>query len=921
MLKKLSSMLIALSIVLSMITVGYAADTTSAVAADNEMAIKVLTDLEIITEPTRDVALDSASITRAEYVDLLVQVLLKTNVTETKLVNPYDDVYEGHPYFSSICYAYGVGIIDGGEKFNPDAPADLEFALNATAGLLGYRFIKSYIPSWTGYISRNDLTKNFTVTDGLFSKNDAYTMVLNALGTDCIQLISGGSDTAKYGVVDGETLGGKYFDLGFVSGRLVATEYATMTGDLAGAMSVTIGDKSYLCKLPERFAYLGMYVDAVTDEGGEVIAMAPVEKDNETIVIEPDSFVSYESNKITYYKGTALKKVNLDNATIVYNGVNVVGEEFSNDLFDISEGTITVVKNKSGKADVILIDEYNSFIISAVASDSDNEYKIYASNISGKNILLDLNEGSTLKDANGAAVDPATLTRGQLLTYKTPIKGEFVEAIVSANTVTAAASGKKTDASGTLKAVTISGVTYDVTKDLNESNVNFSDIQATMVWYITPFGNIGAVDYSTVNVDIDGYLTSVFKDDAGESAFIKVVDSKNNELDLAVKYQLKKKVKLDGDTVSDIKAAELLEANTSTNIAGKVAFPIVFRVNEEGTVYQIDTPYMGANEDPKLALQEVVLNPRWMYNEGWLYLHPGGQKARIEGKYYLGKSQNLYAVTNGMTDVYLKSSLLEAGRYMYKSDNFKMYRKGNKTYALNCCVYITDSGETVSTDYNDRQFYMVDKITEVVNSDGETTLHFDCIYKGTAKSYDVNPVTYEKYPETFDAASEGDLLQLAFDDNNQIIGLAVKVPYKARNAANGGMSGVNLQWEVKHENPDDPNEVTFEGFTNGNTNGGKADYSYNNEDYQMFGKVYRIEYNKDMGKYLVSIFTSKDYDEDTVETFTCDASAFVLYDSLEHTTVDPSAIKTYEDFGNDCDTLFACIYYSNYSDVMFFRTY
>ncbi len=899
MFKKFSAILLTLSLLLSTVTIGYAADDIASVTPNNEMAAGLLVDLGIISAPDADAVYDTTSVTRAEYLDMLVQVLLKTQVTETKLVNPFDDVYEGHTYFSSICYGYGVSIIDGGETFNPDGLADLEFALNATAGLLGYRFVKTYIPNWTQYISRSDLTENIVVSDGVFSLNDAYTMLYNALGTDCIQLISGGSGNNTYGVVEGETLGSEYFGLTFVSGRVTATEFSSITGETAGAKSITIDGKTYICKDIDRFNLLGMYVDAVVNEGGEIIAIGAIDKDNETIVIEPDAFNEYDGDKITYYKGTALKKINLDNATIIYNGANVTAEQFSLDLFNISEGQITVIKNKNGKADVISIEDYKSFIIGATVELSTNEYEIYASNIPATKVVLDLNAESTIKDAAGNTLTVDDIKRNSLLTYKLSLDGEYIEAIVSNNQITGAATGRKSGTDG-LKSVTIAGTTYNVNKEVLSSSIDFSDLQTEYVWYITPAGNIGAVDYSTKTVDLDGYLISAYKDDSGEYGFIKIVDNVNNEKQYAVTYPLRKKVKLDGNSESNTAAVDLLLANTSTNVEGKAAFPILYRVNEEGEVYQIDTPYMGDDEDPKTALQEVVMETRWQDGKNyqgrsdWYFVHPGGAKARVEGKYYLSKEKNLYSVASDLSDVFLKSSVKESSRGLYNHDNFKMYRKGNKTYALNCIVYISDAGREISTDYNIRQYYMVDEISEIVTPKGDITMHIKCIYNGVEKEYDINPAVYELFEDDFAAIEEGDLLRLSFNDLNEIDGAEVFIPYANRSAAAGGWSGSGTS--------------------------SIGNYYYNAEEYFMFGKVHSIEYVPDMGKYLVSIYTSPTFDESKIETISCNASHFVLYDGFEYATVDPSAIKTYEDFGENCDTMFSSVYYSVASTVMFFKT-
>lgn len=880
MIKKITAALLMLSITVSLAAAGSAEEEQTAAAKNDDGAAETIFALNIALRPEDGTVYDAQTLTRAQYTDMLMRVMFRGEQCSREQQVPYDDVYPGHEYGGSISAAYQNSIIDDGTNFRPDEPADAEFAMKATASLLGYRYIKSYPGEWSDYVDRKDLIKDINVSDGVFSLNDAYIMLYNALKMYCVE--------AEYrdGLMDGlkktETLGKKYFGLDFAEGRCTATERGTIYGEKTGAKQLAIDGKEYMCELEERFSLLGYYTEAVLNEEGTVISLRPVEKDNKTTVIAPEDYQDYDGSRITYYKGASHKSVSLDNAVILYNGANVTGSQFTKELFDVFEGSITVITAKDGKKDVISIESWSSFIVGSKTEVSDNVYDVYASNISGKYITLDLDDNAVLKTADGKACDISELKKGMLITYKATLDGRYIDALISQNTVIGKPQALIDDK------ITVEGVVYRFNKEMRGGRVSFNDFSTSYVWYITPFGGIGAVDYNSTSGINKGYMINAYLDEDGENGFIRIVDEVNYDIGHSVTYALRDKIKLDGETKTEKQAIEALKSNPKSNVPGSAAFPIFYLVNSDDEITQIDTPVLGKNEDPKTALREIILTGRYNSN-GWLYAKTdNAYKNAIEHTYILPPNGTLIYAAADLSEVYTAESLI--GDAYYDNNLIRLYTEGNDTFVLDFIIYMNNDGEKPSEDYK-KQLWVIDKVFTTIDEEDEITLGIQCTSNGKSYEYLVNSSLYRKNSiPGMDTLAKGDIVRFTFDTKQKVNGMSRLISMEDRKAQTG--------WRLT---PSNDNVLKFD---------------YNREFRCTFGKIYDIEYNVSMGKYIVTYFVD---DPQDFETVYYGGSEFVMYDEYDRISADAAAVKTYKDYGAGADSILVQTVYAVVSQMFIFK--
>ncbi|MDY3030936.1 MAG: hypothetical protein SOS24_04140 [Clostridia bacterium] len=879
MIKKLTALLLAFSIGMSFMTIGFAEETQPSPVKNDDGAADLLFELNIASKPENGTVYDSQPVTRAQYTDMLVRVLLKGETITQEYKTTYDDVYPGHEYGGSISFAYYNSIIDNSEKFYPDEQADAEFAMKATASALGYRYIKDYPGEWSTYIDKKDLIKSIDISDGYFSLNDAYIMIYNALKMPCLEVEY--TNGFVENLVKTDTLGKKCFELEFAEGRCTATERGTIYGSKAGAKKIAIDGKEYFCDMDKRYSLLGYYTEAVINGDGTVISLRPIERYNKTTVISPEDYCDYDGDKITYYKSGSIKTVTLDNAVILYNGSNVTGGQFTKNIFNVADGAITVIASRNGKNDVISIENWSSFIVGSKIESSAG-YDVYASNIAKKYITLDFDGCATLKSADGKSCDISEVKKGMLITYKSTLDGKYADAVISQNTVMGKPESLDEDK------VTIGGVTYRFNKEILNGRVSFNDFSRTYLWYITPFGSIGAVDYNDASGINKGYIVSAYLDDGGENGFIKVVDNVNYNKSRSVTFALKDKIKLDGETNTAKKAVDLLNSNQYNNVSGKASLPIFYLVNAEDEITQIDTPYLGLNEDPKTSLREITITGRYD-SKGRLYAKTdNAYRNEIEHTYILPMYGTLIYCASDLSDAYT-AERLQGDRY-YNSDVVKLYTEGNDTFILDFLVYINNDGEQASTDY-EKQLWVVDKVLTTVDEQNEITKCIQCTSNGREYEYLVNTSLYEKNNiPGMDTLAKGDVVQFSFDTKGQVNGMSRLIGMEDRNAPTG--------WRLTP------------------TNDHVLKFDYNREFRCVFGKIYDIKYSADMGKYIVTYYVDGPTDFETVYY---SGKEFTMYDSYDMQSVDASAIKTYKDYGEAADNILIRTTYCIVSQMFVFK--
>lgn len=832
---------------------------------------ELLFKLGIASEPEAGSVWSETVITNAEFAAMVVNMVSGLNVTESMEDLPYDDVYLGHTYYSHICYGYKSGILDKADVLNPDSPLDAQLAVDTAVNALGFSSVKEYVSNYNRYISRSDLLKGVDGSKSEFSLNDAYNIIYNALGMNTIELdgVYTSKGEASYNVADGDSLAHSVFDLERVDGRLTATSIAAVNGSKTSDGYVMIDKTKYSADGGEIFTLIGKEITAWVDENGKIYHSLD-NGETDTVEIDAANIMSIDGSSVKYSDGKKTKTVNLSYPTIVVNGGELDSSNYNKNNLKISEGKVTLIKS-GGKYDVVSVEDSKNFILGVVSVDTSGNIELAASNIKNTKIIVRNDAYSSAVNTDGESIDLASAEAGSLITYKMSPCGTYADIIVSKNVINTDSAGRRTSG-GKVTEIVIDGVTYSVNDEVHLGNVDLN-VDGNYEYYITPYGNIGAVDFYNSDLDVTAFMMGIDMDN-GLSGDIKIrfINNEYNELKEALVLDAAKKVTVDGTK----KEGQAIIDAVKNNNGGSLNVPVIYRVNEKNEVYSLDTPYYDANKEPDTSLIERKAPAG-----------RGGIYAKTDSRY---KNQfcHLYIVpfdgivvscaTDG-SDAFVKESVV--GDHTYSDSVLKMYSKGTDTYTLCVAVQYENSSMAESTDYTSN-FYAVTGVKQVSYEDEivkQLTLYNNGVYSDHIVS---NKVTIA----AMNTLEPGDIIRISNDTKGRINGIRVYMDYSDMlNSENGKASSTD----------------------------------YNAERRTAYGKVVNIEWNSSMNYYIITYSVN---DSNDLESFFAAKAKFVKMsnnrnDDITFETVSPSAIKTTEYFGENADTVFVSYLYTIAGDVFF----
>ncbi len=172
--------------------------------------------------------------------------------------------------------------------------------------------------------------------------------------------------------------------------------------DIAGALYKLIGREVecyYVAGESKNFGYI-MYA-ALTGE-------------DEATVIDANDFGGYNNGVITYFDGDKVETIKLSSFyRLIYNGK--VKTSFDKNIFDFEDGVITVVESESG-TDVVLIEDYETWYLSAVDYDNSKIFNRVSSSLSASAIDFDDYDFVSITKADGTPGTIEDITADMVLT-------------------------------------------------------------------------------------------------------------------------------------------------------------------------------------------------------------------------------------------------------------------------------------------------------------------------------------------------------------------------------------------------------------------------------------------------------------------------------------------------------------------------
>lgn len=516
---------------------------------------------------------DSA-LTRPQLVDMAVRTYIE-DLESVESAATFNDVIPNYEFKDAIEAAYSSGIVkgNGNGEFGVTELATTESAVVIMLRVLG---LEHYI-GWQGDFNTNyltvaskiGLTNNVDLSQDNISFKNAVQLVYNAIGISPQECESVGLGEITYYRDKDETLISRRLNIFELDGTVTDNRYTSVLG--GGGLDgdfVKIDGSLYRTGDTKAADFIGYSVHIYYRdyEDGSIPTVLHIE-DNKSHVTEitDRTYAGFSDGRLSYYSSSgrgAKRSVNIGtDALIIYNGVLLKGGQYSPSLFDITNGSITVIEKSVDNLTVVNIKSYNDVVAERVVDAGD--YLLLVDKFDpADNIKIEDEELFDVRDASGAGLSLTDIAPGSTVSAAVSIDGRYGSFIVSGNSF---AQGYVISA-GTDSAVvksfnntlhTYEEIEYtfsDKFKRKNEAeNIVSPGYEYTV--YINAFGDVAYMDLEKDISDFYAYIVGVksesraFDDDLTLKVFRS--DGKFGE------YTLADNVKIDGESCKDKSGSEI----------------------------------------------------------------------------------------------------------------------------------------------------------------------------------------------------------------------------------------------------------------------------------------------------------------------------------------------------------------------------
>lgn len=413
--KKIIALFLALSMMLTLVPSVMALETAP-VATFNlveESTVDRIFGLGLIPHTSKAQYQEEATFTRGELawlLDTLYNYQTMTNSTDftwqfygngtldvnelksapATLEPTFEDVPTSHWGYEIIESVVASGLMNGGAdgQFRPDDIVTIEQLAKCIVCLLGYESKAQYLGGYpNGYMR---VATELGLLNGVKSTGTVTNAVLVRLLDNCLNVrlmefdgivVENDKDYIVNAGTDETFLTG-ILGLKLVEGVMEDNSVTSLLGKSKVEENEFVIDnvllKAYTDIAGSLYGLIGREVECyfVGDPASkkhDVIIYAAITGTDKATVLTPDDFINYSAGSINYYEGTKTKKIVLsDLFGLIYNGKAL--SAYDESVFDISDGTITVVENGGDGIDVVIIEDFKTWYVTAV---DQNTLKIF----------------------------------------------------------------------------------------------------------------------------------------------------------------------------------------------------------------------------------------------------------------------------------------------------------------------------------------------------------------------------------------------------------------------------------------------------------------------------------------------------------------------------------------------------------------
>lgn len=698
--KRLFSVILILTLILSGICIPNVSASTSANAAIEEKEV-LLTRLGVLdAESVEDM---DQYVTRGQFIIAAVRMLGYTEeMLSSTDVQYFVDVPTGDPAAAAVNMAYTQGIIDGtGSKmFMPNENITYEQALKIMVSVLG----------WTKTARSDDLTRWCVNKAGEIGIMDDITQGLSEplTAASMITLMYNSLECAALVVssISGNSIKAETSNLLYTSFRAVKATGIVTANALTGLKGegtnqdneIEIDNDRYSCTGIDAGQYLGYevtfyYIEARSGDIPQLIWIKP----RKTTVTEINArdLVDFSNGQYTYFKengSTGRLKIS-QSADIIYNGKNP--DNITEQMYIPKAGKIRVLsRDGSSSADVIFIEDYYNIFVYSI----DQQQKIlYDKYDPSKQLDLDSRSVCSVVYDSGDEADFSAIKTDTLVSVMESEDREYVNIIINSSKQTGTISEV-----GAEKLV-MDGTEYRISKLYDSALQPEISPGETGTLFLDMSGEAAAFSSEASGEDQIGYLINAWIIDGGGQVELKLLSAQGT----IEQYKLAKSVSIDS---SRVKADEEIISKLSYNGAIKQQI-IQYTLNDSNEISKIDLAYEGSPE-PKEKENSLHLE----YDsgtEGYSYKSYAGT---FSGKINIDNTTIVFSVPEeGMSeDMYT----VESTDYFVNDETYRL-----KSYMIDPNGIIADAVVLIRADdqaiSDTNTLGLVSKMYEGVSADGD----------------------------------------------------------------------------------------------------------------------------------------------------------------------------------------------------------
>lgn len=564
--KRILALILAFILCLSTMTVAASVSLSSEqeLPQDYLSMTNALVALGVVPEVQMSVDTYNKIVSRGEFAGFLINLI---NMDGTETSASFPDLPKSHSYYTQVACAAELELITPDKQgyIHPDAAITVGEATKAIVTLLGFSICAQSKggTDWEYFTQARQLN--------LINRDCSPTDKLTFAATVQILYNSLLSDTAyslppQYSLIKSRSILESHYGLNVGSGLVTANRYYAISGKTTDGNGLIINGEYYRATEKVDINCVGLYVEFFYDENNTIVAVCPDKY--EKLNISAKDIKGFSNNKYSYYKTNgkrATASVTSD-SYILKNYKSVIGRT---DMLPGDNGEVVLIDyNHDGIYEIVFINNYSEMVVSSVSEDNKS---IVCKN--GKTVEYE-DADKVLVVIDGKIGSLADISKDSTISVCTSGKDEAVVIYVSYSKVEGTITMLGEDE------VYIRGHMYPISSGFDKKNT--LNLGEDGLFYLNHKGEVVYFDSQSSGIKFGYLIRTGIKAGLSGSALFKVLTA-DNEIKI---FKGRETIVYNG---SSSKSANVVEDIKTSGNQGSAEQIIRYKTNSNDEIYYIET--------------------------------------------------------------------------------------------------------------------------------------------------------------------------------------------------------------------------------------------------------------------------------------------------------------------------------------------